>query len=143
MRSVSDRIRHTLSFEIIGLLLVTPLGAWVFGLPMFEMGVVGGGSAAVAALWNYFYNLCFDHALQRLTGSTRKDTLARILHAVLFEIGLMALLMPLVAWYLQIDLWSAFVMDAALAGFYMGYAYVFNLAYDRLFPLPAWQAKVG
>lgn len=143
MRSVSDRIRHTISFEILGLLLVTPLGAWVFGLPMFEMGVVGGGSAAVAALWNYFYNWGFDHVLQGLKGSTRKDTLARVLHAVLFEVGLMALLMPLVAWYLQIDLWSAFVMDAALAGFYMGYAYVFNLAYDRLFPLPEWQVKAA
>ena len=38
-----------------------------------------------------------------------------------------------------ISLLQALVMDMALAAFYMAYAFVFNWAYDRVFPLPEWQ----
>ncbi len=139
MRSFADRLRHTISFEIIGLAIVTPLGAWLFGLPMADMGIVGVGSAGIAATWNYLYNLGFDHVLQRLHGTTRKSWAVRALHAVLFEVGLTAMLMPLIAWYLQTSLMQALVMDIALAVFYMVYAFVFNWAYDQLFPLPEWR----
>jgi uncharacterized membrane protein len=139
MRSTGDRIRHAIFFEIIGLALVTPLGAWLFDVPMFDIGVVGLGSATVAALWNYVYNLGFDLAARRLTGGTRKSLPARVLHAVAFEVGLTVLLLPFIAWYLGIGLLQAFLMDAAFVVFYVGYAFVFNWAYDRLFPLPEWQ----
>ena len=33
MRSTKDRIRQALSFEIIGLIIVTPLFAWLFSHP--------------------------------------------------------------------------------------------------------------
>ncbi|MBK8083302.1 MAG: PACE efflux transporter [Devosia sp.] len=141
MRSTADRIRHALSFEFIGLILVTPLGALVFHLPLLDVGVITVGGASAAMVWNYIYNWCFDRALLSFAGSTRKSQPIRVLHAVLFEIGLMLLLMPLIAWYLQIELWQALVMDAAFAVFYMVYAYAFNLAYDRLFPLGEWQRE--
>jgi uncharacterized membrane protein len=60
---------------------------------------------------------------------------------VLFEIGLLLMLMPLIAVYLGITLWEALAMDVAFALFYMGYALAFNWAYDRVFPLPEWQAE--
>lgn len=138
MRSTPDRIRHAISFEVIGLVLITPLGAWAFGLPMVEIGVVGIASATIATAWNYVYNLCFDHALQRLTGGTRKTMPIRVLHALLFEAGLVAVLMPLIAWYLDIGLLQALLMDVSFSLFYVVYAFVFNWAYDRIFPLPAW-----
>jgi hypothetical protein len=31
-------------------------------------------------------------------------------------------------------------MDVSFAVFYVVYAFVFNWAYDRIFPLPEWQA---
>lgn len=77
--------------------------------------------------------------MQRLRGGTRKTTLIRVLHAVMFEVGLLFVLLPLFAWYLGISLWQAFLMDASFALFYMGYAFVFSWAYDRLFLLPEWQ----
>ncbi|MEQ9476658.1 chlorhexidine efflux transporter, partial [Marinovum algicola] len=46
---------------------------------------------------------------------------------------------PFIAWYLGISLWQAFVMDVSFALFYMVYAFGFNWAYDRLFPLPEWK----
>ncbi len=74
--------------------------------------------------------------LRRYTGTTLKTVPMRIIHAILFEVGLLMVLMPFIAWYLGISLWQAFVMDVAFALFYLVYAFVFNWAYDRLFPLP-------
>lgn len=143
MRKTADRIRHAISFEIIGILLATPLGAFVFHLHAGDSAVIVIGSATVAMGWNYVFNLGFDHAMTRFAGTTLKSLPIRIAHAVLFELGLLALLMPLIALYLGISLWQAFLMDIAFALFYMGYALVFNWAYDRLFPLPEWQAERG
>jgi len=136
MRTVSDRIRHALSFEIIGLILVVPMGALVFQHPMQDIGVITVVSSIVATGWNYLYNLGFDHAMQRLTGSVKKSVPVRIGHAVLFEFGLVALLMPFVAWYLGIGIIEALVLDVSLAALYMVYAFGFNWAYDRVFPIP-------
>ena len=141
MRSVSDRIRHAISFELIGLAIITPLGAFAFGMPIADIGVVGVASATVATAWNYLYNLGFDHVMQRLTGGTKKSLGVRVLHAVLFEGGLLVALLPLIAWYLGVSLLQAFMMDVSFALFYLVYAFVFNLAYDRIFPLPDWQGK--
>ena len=139
MRSFWDRVRHALAFEIIGLMLVVPLGALVFDMPMHEIGVVGVVSATLAMVWNYIYNLGFDALMQRTRGSTLKTVRLRVVHAVLFELGLLVILMPFIAWYLGITLLHALVMDVSFALFYMGYAFAFTLAYDRIVPLPEWQ----
>jgi uncharacterized membrane protein len=136
MRTVSDRIRHALCFEAIGLAIMIPLGTWLFGLHLSEMGLIGIGSATAATVWNYFYNLGFDHAMQRLRGHTRKGLWLRVAHAILFEAGLLVILLPPIAWYLGIGLMQAFVMDISIAAFYVAYAFLFNLAYDRVFPVP-------
>lgn len=137
MRTTRDRIRHTLCFEIIGLVLITPLGMWVYGLPATDMGVVALGSSLIATGWNYLYNLIFDHIMQHFKGHTYKSVPLRIIHAFLFEGGLLIVLMPLIAWYLHISLWDALTMDIGIAVFYMLYAFVYNWAYDRVFPIPA------
>jgi uncharacterized membrane protein len=45
------------------------------------------------------------------------------------------MLIPLIAWYLGIGLWAALLMDIAIVTFYLVYGFLFNLAYDRLFPV--------
>eukprot|EP00873_Tetraselmis_striata_P032456 jgi/Tetstr1/452720/TSEL_039756.t1 len=139
MRTAWDRVRHALCFEIIGLILVIPLGALVFAMPMHDIGVVGLVSATIAMAWNYLFNFGFDAIMLRTIGTTLKSVRLRIAHAVLFELGLLIVLMPFIAWYLGISLIHALVMDISFALFYMGYAFVFNLAYDRVFPLPEWR----
>lgn len=136
MRTTKDRIRHALSFEIIGLMIAIPLGALVFHHPMEQIGVVTVVASILATGWNYVYNLGFDHAMKRLTGSVRKSVPVRVGHAVLFELGLLAIMLPFVAWYMGISLIDALLLDVALAVFYMIYAFVFNWAYDRIFPIP-------
>ncbi len=143
MRTTPDRIRHAISFELIGLLLVIPIGAWVFAMPMQNIGVVSIVAATVATGWNYVYNLLFDLTMQRFTGTTHKPAFVRVIHALLFEAGLLALLVPFIAWYLNIGLWDAFMMDVGFAVFYVVYAFLFNWAYDVVFPIPQAKGRVG
>ncbi|KZZ27461.1 hypothetical protein A3753_30935, partial [Sulfitobacter sp. HI0082] len=108
----------------------------LFDKPLHEIGVVTIVSASIATGWNYLYNLGFDHALRRLRGTVRKTVPIRVLHAVTFEIGLLFVLMPFIAWYLSISLMEAFLIDVSFALFYLIYAFVFNWVYDVLFPVP-------
>jgi uncharacterized membrane protein len=57
----------------------------------------------------------------------------------MFEVGLLLALLPMIAWYLDISVVQALMMDVSFALFYMVYAFVFNWVYDRVFPLPDWQ----
>ncbi len=136
MRTTCDRIRHAISFEIIGILIVVPLGSIAFGMDIKDIGVVSVIAATTAMLWNYIYNLIFDRAMKRWRGSVHKTLAVRILHALLFEGGLLLVTLPLLAVYLGIGLWQALLIDAAFVIFYLVYAFVFNWTYDWAFPLP-------
>jgi len=135
MRTTKDRICHALGFEIIGLLIFAPLASLVFGFELHLMGVVALAGSIVATVWNYFYNILFDNAMLKMRGEVKKTIPIRVLHAVLFEGGLLVLFLPAIAWYLDVTLWEAFKMDIAMATFYLVYAFVFNWVYDRVFPM--------
>lgn len=136
MRSTPDRIRHALSFEIIALLIAVPGGALLFGLPLHDIGLVAVVSATLATLWNYLYNILFDHAMLRLYGSVLKTFRVRIVHTILFEGGVLLVLLPFIALYLGITLWEAFLLDISFTVFYFFYTFGFNWLYDRVFPVP-------
>jgi uncharacterized membrane protein len=137
MRSFADRLRHAILFELIGLALVIPLAALAFGLELGESGVVAVVSAAIAMFWVYFYNWGVDRLLLRRRGHTRKSVKLRVVHAVVFEAGLLVLLIPFIAWHLELPLLEALVLDIGFAGFYVVYAFVYNWVYDAVFPVPA------
>ena len=135
MRTARDRLRHAILFELIALLIAAPLGSLLFAIPLGHFGVVAAGSTTIAMGWNYVYNLIFDHALVRLGRSLHKTFAVRVLHSLLFEGGLVCLLVPFIAWYLGVPLWQAFVMDISLSVFYLVFAFAFNWGYDIVFPL--------
>jgi len=137
MRTTRDRIRHALSFEIIAIFIVVPLGAIGFGIPAVDIGILTITGATIATLWNYVYNLGFDRIMYRQLGTTHKTVPLRILHALLFECGLLIATLPIIAFYLGIGIWQALIMDLAFAAFYLIYAFVFNWTYDYVFPIPA------
>ncbi|GGO86764.1 membrane protein [Marinobacterium nitratireducens] len=134
MRSKADRIRHALGFEIIGLVLVIGFGDWLFGLEPAHFGPLALLFSVLATVWNYYYNRAFDGWLLKRRGSVVKRQADRVLHAVMFEGGLLLVTLPVIAWWLDMSLWQALVADIAMVVFYLLYAYLYNLAYDWLFP---------
>ena len=137
LRSPLDRARQVILFEIGGLLLITPPFAWASGVPASESIGLLAVIALVAALWNAVYNTSFDWVEGRLTGRTAdlRPYLWRALHAVGFEGGLILMSLPIVMAWTAMDWRAALVADVGLALTYAAYAYLFNLAYDRLFPI--------
>ena len=135
MRSFTDRVRHAAMFEIIGLAIFIPGSAVLFDKPVEAMGVIGVISATTATIWNFLFNLGFDRALLRLRGTVHKTMPIRVAHAILFEAGLIVLLIPFIAWYLGISIITALMMDVVIVLFYLAYTFVFNIAYDWLFPI--------
>ena len=133
MRSAADRIRQAVSFELIGILIVTPLFAWAFDHAIGDMGVLVVLGATAATTWNYVFNLIFDHLLIWRRGDVFKTLPIRFVHAVLFEVTLLALLLPLFAWWLDVSLVAVLLMEISFAAFYMVYAFVFTWGYDSLF----------
>ena len=61
--------------------------------------------------WNYFYNILFESWEARQPRKGR-SVLRRIVHAVGFEAGLVAMLVPLFAWVLGVDLLTALMLNA-------------------------------
>lgn len=136
MRSFPDRVRHALMFETIGLAIITPATAWLYDKPILDMGVVGVGAATLATVWTFVFNLGFDHAMRWRYGHTRKALHHRLMHTALFEFGLLIMLLPPMAWYLDMTLWQTLLLDLSIVAFYLVYNFVFNVVYDRVFPLP-------
>jgi len=137
MRTSADRIRHTLLFELIGLAACAPLASWILGKGILQVGTLSIVLSLAAMLLNYLFNLLFDMALIRLGRPVHIRTIRmRVLHAILFETSLLFLTVPVVAWWLDMSLWIAFLTDIGFALFFLLYAFVYNWAYDVVFPIP-------
>jgi len=135
MRTFRDRVRHALLFEAVALAIFIPGSAALFDQPVNHMGVIGVASATIATVWNFVFNMGFDRAMLRLRRNVEKTMPIRVAHTFLFEAGLVVMLIPMIAWYLGIGLWAALLMDVAIVIFYLVYGFLFNLAYDRAFPI--------
>jgi len=129
-KTLAERVGHALAFEVIALVICAPLFSWIMGTTMAAMGALTLAISLIAMLWNVVYNAAFDR-LQRRMGFTRTLTV-RLLHAVVFEAGLILVAVPLAAVWLRITLWQAFVLDIGLLAFFLPYTMVFNWVYDRL-----------
>jgi uncharacterized membrane protein len=119
--------------------------AFVFGTLGFvsasDSGVGRAGVLAVfasvfAVAWNFTYNALFEHwEAGRATGG--RSLARRAAHAVGFELGFMAVLLPVGAWWLEISYTRSFLVNLGLNLFFLCYTFAFTWAFDRIFGLPA------
>lgn len=139
LRSLPDRLRQIALFEVGGLILITPPYIWLTGQPGGESLALMAALALLASVWNGVYNTAFDWIEGRLTGRTadRRPWALRAAHAVGFEGGLLLMTLPVILLWTGMDWLTALVADIGLALAYMVYAFGFNLAYDRMFPIAA------
>ena len=137
LRSLWDRIRQILLFEVGGLLLITPPFAWISGVSLENSVGMLAVIALIAACWNGAYNTGFDWVEGRLTGRTadQRPFWLRCCHAFGFEAGLLLMSLPVIMWWTHMGWIEVLIADIGLAGAYVVYAFVFNLMYDRFFPI--------
>ncbi len=138
MRDTRDRIRHTLLFEGIAIVLTSLIVAALVETEVVTAGVLALILSLLSMAWNYQYNLLFDRWLLKTHGSAVpgvRTVKLRTLHAIGFEGGFLVVSLPLVAWWLDLGLWHALVMDVGFSIFFVGYGFVFNWGYDLAFPI--------
>lgn len=136
LQGIRRRIVYVGFFELFAIAISTA------GLAYFSDSSVGRASVAavvssvIAVVWNLVYNTVFERweLRQIVRGRSWKR---RVAHAAGFEAGLILTLVPFFAWWLDISLWQAFVLDLGLIVFFLVYTFGFSWVFDRLFGLPA------
>ncbi|MCG8493108.1 MAG: PACE efflux transporter [Sneathiellales bacterium] len=136
MRTFWDRVRHTVLFEAIALFLVAVIGSWILNRPVAEIGMLGVIMAVLAMSWNMLFNWLFDLWDRKYRNFAKRGLFLRAVHATLFEAGMLIAGLFIIAWWLKVSLWEALIMDISFALFFLIYAYLYNWAYDTIFPRP-------
>ncbi|BCP52796.1 hypothetical protein K32_14130 [Kaistia sp. 32K] len=122
-------------FEISGTLISAFMLAYLSGSTASHTGPLAIMISTTAVTVNLIYNWLFER--WESTQAARSRSLARrILHAVGFQATLVMFLIPLIAWWMQISLLEALLLDAVLIVFFPVYMFVFNWAFDGIFGLP-------
>ncbi|MFY0308791.1 PACE efflux transporter [Leisingera sp. D0M16] len=138
MRTARDRLRYTISFELLLMAVLVPVGAAFFDKPLSDIGLLGAFLSVKAMLLNLAYNWIFDKADARAGRiSSERSPLGRLLHATGFEATLLITSLPVYVWWLNLGLLQALATDLTVTSFVVVYTYGFTLAYDRLFPVTA------
>lgn len=135
MQGIKRRVIHTLSFEVIGLIIAVPLFAWVFAADLTHVGIMTVVMSLIAMVWNMTFNKLFELWEVR-QDDHRRTVKRRIAHALGFEGGLLIATLPLIAWWMQMSLWHALLTDLGYMLFFLVYGFVFNWGFDRVFGLP-------
>ena len=136
MQGLKRKIVYVSLFELFAVGLTTTTLMLLAGSSSAHASVAAVASSTVAVVWNFIFNSMFEAWEARQTTKGR-SVARRIAHAIGFEGGLVAFLVPLFAWWLDISLWEAFIVDLWIVVFFLVYTFLFSLAFDRIFGLPA------
>ncbi len=129
-KSFAERCFQAITFEVLAILISAPLLVWLMDVSMAHAGLLTLMISLLAMTWNVIFNALFDRIERRL-GLVRTFRV-RAVHAVAFEAGLIVTVVPLAAWWLNISLLDAFLLDIGVVLFFLPYTFLFNLAYDKL-----------
>ena len=136
MQGARRKIVYVTFYELFAIAISSTGLSVGSGASLERAGVIAVASAVIAIVWNLVYNTLFERWESRQ--SVRGRGLARrVAHAIGFELGFLVLLVPLFAWWFDIGLQHALVLEIGLALFFLLYTFVFNWAFDKVFGLPA------
>jgi uncharacterized membrane protein len=135
MQGPARKLVQAVLYEAIAIAVLSPAISLIYEAGLAHAGALSLMLSASALIWNMLYNTAFEYWESRQTQRTRTFG-RRLLHSFGFEGGLVVLLVPLVAWWLDISWWAALVTDLGLFVFFFFYALVFQWVFDRVFDVP-------
>jgi len=136
MQGIQRKLVYVSLYEGFAILFASIGLAALSGAGAAKSTALAVASSVIAVVWNLAFNTLFEawESRQKVRG---RSVARRVAHAIGFEGGLAAILVPVFAWWLGIGLWEALLFDAALLLFFLVYTFVFNWCFDRSFGLPA------
>ncbi|PUA19302.1 multidrug/biocide efflux PACE transporter [Glaciimonas sp. PCH181] len=129
-KTFAERCFHAISFEALAVILSAPVLSWLMGVSMAKAGMLTLIISLIAMVWNVIFNTFFDRLERRF--KFIRTVKVRVMHAVAFELGLIAIVIPLAAWGLNMSLLDAFFLDIGLVLFFLPYTFLFNMGYDKI-----------
>ena len=130
------RLLYVTLYELIAIAAATLGLAALSGQGAAHSSVLAVAASVIAVVWNVIFNGLFERWEARQT-QRQRTIKRRIAHAIGFEGGLVLALVPMMAWWFEVTLWQALVMDLGLIVFFLCYTFAFNWAFDRIVGLPA------
>ena len=129
-KSGKELIFHAVLFEAIAIGLVTPIASWFMNKPLHEIGVFTVLTCFIALTWNMVFNAMFERVKQKYDVS--RTFKVRVIHITLFEIGLLSVVIPLAAWWLNISMVEALMFNISVVAFFVPYGFMYNLIFDKI-----------
>lgn len=142
MQGIKRKIIYIAVFEIIAITICSFAFAGISAKSLDHASILAVMTSIIAILWNLFFNMLFE-AWERRQDVRGRSLKRRVAHACCFELGLVILLVPMMAWWLDMTLLQAFLMDLGLVVFFLIYTFAFNWCFDRVFGLPASAQPIG
>ena len=106
MQGIKRRVVYVALYEAIAIAAATVGLVAMSGQGVVHSGVLSAMASAIAVVWNLAFIACFEHWESRQVHRGR-SVARRVAHAIGFEGGLAAILVPVFAWWLDVSLWLA------------------------------------
>ncbi|MDM0111594.1 PACE efflux transporter [Variovorax sp. J22R133] len=135
MQGIKRKVIYISLYEGLAIVAASAGLSLMSGEGLDKSGPLAIASSVVAILWNLGFNTLFER-WESTQATKGRSLMRRIVHAIGFEGGLAAILVPLFAWVLKVSLFEALVMDLGLLLFFLVYTFAFNWGFDRVFGLP-------
>jgi uncharacterized membrane protein len=129
------RLLQAILYEAFAIAFVGPVLSLIFDKPVSSTLGLAVALSSIALAWNYVFNALFERWESRQTVRGR-SFFRRVAHGTGFEGGLVLLLAPVMALWLDTTLLQAFIANLGLLVFFFVYAIAFTWAFDRVFGLP-------
>ncbi|MDH1377505.1 PACE efflux transporter [Acinetobacter junii] len=136
MQGMKRRVTYVFFYEVLSFLICAMILAVLSGSTISHTGPLSLLIAVIAVSVNFFYNYAFEWWEKRQHSKTR-TIFRRVVHAIGFQVVLVTILIPLIAWWMQISLVKAFFLDFSLMIIIPCYTFVYNYFFDHLFGLPS------
>lgn len=136
MQGIKRKVVYVATYEVIAVTVCSG-GFVVFSDASLSIaGTLSLATSIIAALWNFVFTTLFE-AWESRQVQRGRGLLRRVAHALAFEVTLVAMFVPLIAWWLDVSFVHALAMNLGLAAFFLVYTFVFSWSFDRIFGLPA------
>ena len=128
MRSLRERLIHTVLFEALAIAVVTPTVVGLTGAALADAGTLSIAVSVGAVVANYGWTMLFD----RLVPTRRRGFGLRFLQAAGLEAIITAFTLPLILWFTGIGFWAAVALDLGGVAFFLVFAMLYNAAFDAV-----------
>lgn len=135
MTPIARRVTQALLYEVGAIALTSPIIGFGFDTTVESALILSAIMSTIALTWNYVFNSIYERweARQKVKG---RSFMRRVVHGLGFEAGLVVMLVPLMAVWLETSLLTAFIAELGILVMFLVYAVVFTWAFDKVFGLP-------